>query len=313
MKRNDSIELLRCVLMLGICILHSCSLGGYPNIRFICMLMPCVPCFIFISGYYGINTTPSRIVRFIVIAFASVPVAGIISWFAGYDILSGYKFVITGIVKNWFIWAYVALMCFTPMLNLAVESPEHKKLVLPIVVLSLGWGYVKGLPYFKMFMPTTEGLGSYTFTMMIGVYLVARLVRKYYKIFGKINIIYMIVAFIIISVLCIIGFGDYCSPISVIWSAILFVLFLRIKICDRLGKIVCFIAKSTFPIFVLHANKVGFDLIQRFAKLLCDGYGIKTIFMYIIVGFSVFVIGLLCDIPRRLIMIAMNNNMKANN
>lgn len=145
-KRNDSIEFLRCVLMCGICVLHSCSLGGYANGRFCRMLMPCVPCFVFISGYYGIKSTPSRIARLIVIAFTSVPIVGIVSYFAGYNGLSGWKVAAAGIINNWFVWAYVALMCFAPMLNLAMEHPQHHALVWPVITLCLGWGISRGFP-----------------------------------------------------------------------------------------------------------------------------------------------------------------------
>ena len=312
-KRNDSIELLRCILMLGICILHSCSLGGYTNGKFSRMLMPCVPCFVFISGYYGIKSTLSRIVRLIIIAFASVPIVGIVSWIVGYNGLSGWKIAAAGVVDNWFVWAYVALMCFAPMMNIAIEHPQHKTLVLPIIVLCLGWGYLKGLPYFRLFMPTTEGLGSFTFTMMIGVYLVAKLWRKY-DFLINIKTLYLFLGLVVLTALCIIGFSAYCSPVSVLWAGVLFTLFSRIGIPVVIGKVICFIAKSTFPIFILHANVVGFGLIRKFAQYLCDGHGLNPYIMYVIVGFSVFFAGLLLDIPRRVIIFAINSaygpNMK---
>ena len=101
--------------------------------------------------------------------------------------------------------------------------------------------------------------------------------------------------------LCIAGFNAYCSPVSVFWSAILFSLFLRIEINGRLGAVAAFVAKSTFPIFVLHANGVGFGLIRRFAALLCGDCGLNAYVMYFIVGLAVFVAGLLLDMPRRMI------------
>lgn len=320
-KRNNSIELLRDLLMLGICVLHSCSLGGYRT-NWVCRLLdPCVPCFIFISGYYGIKATPSRIARLIGTAFACVPAIGIVSWFAGYSGVAGFLVGAKGVVDNWFVWAYVGLMCFAPALNHALESEKRLSLTLPIIVMCLGWGYLKGLPWFRTFMPTTDGLGGYTFTMMVGTYLVAGLWRRF---FDRIECVetcrerkwmscvswimrgleksgVCCVLLVAATGLCIAGFSAYCSPVSVFWSAILFTIFSRFEISGRIGKVASFVAKSTFPIFILHANGVGFGLIRKFAALCCGNYGINVYMMYLIVGLTVFVVGLLLDMPRRAI------------
>jgi surface polysaccharide O-acyltransferase-like enzyme len=299
-KRNNSIEFLRDLLMLGICILHSCSLGGYRT-GWVCRLLcPCVPCFIFISGYYGIKATPVRIAKLIGTAFACVPVIGIVSWFLGYQGLDGFVIGAKGVADNWFVWAYVGLMCFAPALNHAIDSEKRLALTLPIIVMCLGWGYIKGLPWFRMFMPTTDGLGGYTFTMMVGTYCVARLCRRY-DICNIITTKSLLISFVGLTALCVIGFSAYCSPVSVFWSAILFSLFLKIKVNGQFGAVAAFVAKSTFPIFVLHANGVGFELMRKFASLLCSGCGMTAYVMYLVMGLTVFVAGLLLDMPRRAI------------
>ena len=298
-KRNDSIELLRDLLMLGICILHSCSLGGFST-RWVCrLLMPCVPCFVFISGYYGIRTTPMRIAKLIGTAFACVPAIGIVSWFAGCHGIDGFVIGAKGVADNWFVWAYVGLMCFAPALNHALDSEKRLSLTLPIIGMSLGWGFIKGLPWFRTFMPTTDGLGGYTFTMMIGVYLVAGLWRRY-EIACKARFWHWLIGFAGANVIlrCI-GLSAYCSPVSVVWAAILFTLFVRVRLDDTIGAVAAFVAKSTFPIFVMHANGIGIDLIRRLANLLCDEYGLSIYAMYLIVGITVFIAGLLLDMPRR--------------
>ena len=306
-KRNNSIELLRDLLMLGICILHSCSLGGYAK-GWVCrILCPCVPCFVFISGYYGIKATPLRIAKLIGMAFACVPAIGIVSWFAGYDGMAGWIIAAAGVVDNWFVWAYVGLMCFAPALNAALDSEKRLSLTLPIIVMCLGWGWVKGLPWFRTFMPTTAGLGGYTFTMMVGTYLVAGLWRKYEPrntLNTRKRVMLLLLA--ITTALCGVGFSAYCSPVSVMWAAILFTLFLRINVNGRLGAVAAFVAKSTFPIFVLHANGVGFGMIRKFEALLCGDCGMNVYAMYLVVGLVVFVSGLLLDMPRRAIGWACN-------
>jgi len=106
---------------------------------------------------------------------------------------------------------------------------------------------------------------------------------------------------VVATALCVAGFSAYCSPISVFWSALLFTLFSRIEISGRIGIVASFIGKSTFPIFILHANGVGFGLIRKFAAFLCGDCGMNVYAMYLIVGASVFVAGLLLDMPRRAI------------
>lgn len=297
-KRDNSIELLRDLLMLGICVLHSCSLGGYPT-GWVCRLLcPCVPCFIFISGYYGIKATPMRIAKLIGTAFACVPVIGIVSWFAGYHGIDGLVIGAKGVADNWFVWAYVGLMCFAPALNHALDSEKRLSLTLPIIVMCLGWGYIKGLPWFRTFMPTTDGLGGYTFTMMVGTYCVAGLYRRY-DICNIMTKKSLLISFAGLTALCILGFSAYCSPVSVAWSAVLFSLFLRLEVGDRLGGVASFVAESTFPIFILHANGVGFGLIRKFVTLLCEGCGVSVYGMYLTVGIAVFAVGLVLDVPRR--------------
>jgi surface polysaccharide O-acyltransferase-like enzyme len=109
------------------------------------------------------------------------------------------------------------------------------------------------------------------------------------------------VLLIVATVLCVAGFSAYCSPVSVFWSAILFSLFLKIKVNEQFGAVAAFVAKSTFPIFILHANGVGFGLNKRLAALLCGDCGMSVYVMYLIVGLTMFFAGLLLDMPRRAI------------
>lgn len=64
-ERNPSIELLRCILMFGICLLHTIGKGPW-YIEYTSLslwLMTCVSGFVFISGYYGIQFSISKAFR----------------------------------------------------------------------------------------------------------------------------------------------------------------------------------------------------------------------------------------------------------
>lgn len=62
-KRNASIEFYRCLLMFGICFLHSVTVGGYSNRYVVNCFMPCVTAFVFITGYFGADFSVQRILR----------------------------------------------------------------------------------------------------------------------------------------------------------------------------------------------------------------------------------------------------------
>ena len=69
--RNYSIDFLRIILMAGICYLHAA--GGYADIPMSAwlakLLFPCVPCFVFISGYYGVTFNPIKLLRLWLLAY----------------------------------------------------------------------------------------------------------------------------------------------------------------------------------------------------------------------------------------------------
>lgn len=61
--RNQSVELLRVLLMLGICGIHVAAFmgGGWKYLDK--TLWPCVVAFVFISGYYGVKFSVKKVVR----------------------------------------------------------------------------------------------------------------------------------------------------------------------------------------------------------------------------------------------------------
>ncbi len=60
-QRNPSIEILRDSLMFGICLLHSITTAGHNTPWIANALLWCVPCFMFISGWFGIKFYLSKI------------------------------------------------------------------------------------------------------------------------------------------------------------------------------------------------------------------------------------------------------------
>lgn len=96
--RNASIELLRLLLMLGICALHASCQGKFSTRGFPTnILQVCVPCFVFISGYYGIRFSWKKVVNLYFIAMMATliaPMAGV--WWlreGGGVLVRGYSYL----------------------------------------------------------------------------------------------------------------------------------------------------------------------------------------------------------------------------
>ena len=61
--RNSSIDIYRCLLMLGICMLHAMAQAGH-NVPWVANLLSwCVTGFAFISGWFGIRFSAGKLIK----------------------------------------------------------------------------------------------------------------------------------------------------------------------------------------------------------------------------------------------------------
>ena len=179
MERNRALDVYRCLLMFGICLLHSISQAGYNVPWANNMLSWCVPGFMFISGWFGIKFSLIKVIKLFGIslycAVAFVVFDALFSDSTGgnclvrvYDIAKG----------QWFLNAYVIVMCFAPMVNLAIDRMTVKELY-PLVLVAFGWSFATTLPIWR-YVPSSPGLTAYSFLTLLGVDVVARFVRRIY-------------------------------------------------------------------------------------------------------------------------------------
>lgn len=182
-KRNSSIELLRIMAMIDIVMFHYLSrnfnLYAVENSRiaenvnlweemiFQYIGYLGVPCFMFISGYYGINFKWSRFGGIVEQCF----LYGIVS-FVGLWLINGNRppfYDLLAINNYWFMVAYLMVMLISPALNSMIGSLGSKQLLL--VILSL---YV--VDFGGVISSHSVGGGFATLMM---IYLVARWMRLY--------------------------------------------------------------------------------------------------------------------------------------
>lgn len=296
MKRNPSIELYRILLMFGIVLLHSAAKGDHVAFGLSNLLKFCVPGFVFISGYYGIKFSWGKLGRLYVLA----AVCALVGVFAEWAHLGDMDFAANWILYMkwfWFLHAYVILMMFAPILNLAIiQGGGYKLTVMPIVVLAFGWSYLYEIGHLKPFVFPASGLGAYTPLTLIGIYLLARLFRVY-ELDVKMPTKYVLVTIALCLPFAAIGLAPYNSLFAFCIAAGLFVLFKRFVKC---GEWVLFVAPSMFSVYLLHSTKPGLDFIREAGNYIV-AQGMSKYIMFLIVAIVLFVVCVTIDLVRRFV------------
>lgn len=182
-KRNSSIELLRIIAMIDIVMFHylsrNCNLYAVENSRiaedvnlwkemiFQYIGYLGVPCFMFISGYYGIKFKWGRFGGIVEQCFFYGIVSFIGLWFINGNRPPFYELL--AINNYWFMVAYLMVMLISPALNSMIGSLDSKQLLLVILSLyAVDFGGVI----------SSHSVGGGFATLMM-IYLVARWMRLY--------------------------------------------------------------------------------------------------------------------------------------
>lgn len=307
MKRNFVIDVYRVCLMFGICLLHAITQGGH-NVSWAGNLLHwCVPGFMFISGWYGIKFSLGKVFKLygislycaaVFVIFDAVAVSSVdCSEWGG--LLRVYKITI----GQWFLNAYVVVMCFAPIINLAIDRMTIKELY-PIVLLVFGWSFATTLPICG-FIPSSPGLTAYSSLTLLGVYVVARFFKKLHDEGGRFfevvsNKMVMLLILGVSLVMAAIGLGDYNSPFAVAIAGSVFFIFMNFRVPSWLGNVCVWLGPSMFSIYLMHSHEYGWG----YFKMMEDGLLANSVpmpFVYGLTAIVVFVACLILDLPRRII------------
>ena len=240
-KRNPAIELYRCVLMFGICMLHAAITPGCGRVWLINLLCSCVDGFVFITGFYGCRFKPSKVLKllltgmFCAMVCAKGDIKETVLIFGGY----------------WFLHAYVLMMVFAPLVDGMLEKSINLKVMLPLLVVIFIWGFSPTLPIIGWIVPKTAGLTGYSGLTLLGIYVLGRM----YKLLGlqnRMRTLYVLPATVVLAVLCALGLNEYNSPTSALLAGCCFFLFFKIKMHGIAAEIVFMLAPSVFAIYLLH-------------------------------------------------------------
>ncbi len=271
MRRDVNIELLRIVLMFGIIWLHCSQQGGrFEETKNICYLMrPCVVCFVFLSGWFGIRAGNliGKILKLILLGFVCAFLSVLINsiYNGSVDILHVLKDSYLSLVKGyWFLWAYIGLMMLSPILNTAVEGSEKSVnlRILPLIIMIFLGAFLTHIPVIKNYIPQSAGITSLFCLMMAAVYVVARVIqlRGYERyLFCK----WFLILALISVIFCYFGFFHYASPFGMIVAVFLFAIVRKIQIPKMFHGVIYFIAPSMFAVYLIHQAVHGFSFVRE--------------------------------------------------
>ena len=296
-QRDARLDLLRCMMMLGVCLLHSLNQYDADHWRYGSMWYWCVDGFVFISGWFGISFRLSKIVRLYSVAIWCAFVVRIVGG-AQYG-------VVNTIQSYWFLHAYVFMMLLAPVIDSAIEyaSTQGKMFFaatfMPFLLLVFGWSYLANFDLFKI-VPHTPGLGASTGLSLLGIYAMARICKKT-NAFLSLHVSNL---FLSCSVLVIFALGVFnCnlinSPTTLLLTTLIFVASLKFPMMH--GRLWRVLAPSMFSVYLLHTNGFVFGKIRYCVDGLVET-GCPRFAAFILLAIAIFLVCIGVDMLRRSVL-----------
>lgn len=328
MQRKNSIELLRCLLMMLIVFGHSCYYGALPWTKcywlmaIILSIRWHVDAFVAISGWFGIKFRWSKVAKLIgVFAFYSC-----LSWCV--------KGRIGEVSGGWFGGTYLMLMFMAPLLNAGVECLIKES---PRVALLAWSAFAAGmilnwLPHHAFTGCVPNGGGSHTILTLVFVYVTARMVSLAKSPILEQRLLRFCMP---LSLgICMFGGGyclmrhfrgvplswdtvkwvtDYNSPAIWLIAIALVVFFVRkVQLPVWLDRVVSFLAPSMFGVYLLHETTVfGHNLFRIPQAWMQAHWNMPAFFVIVISAVFTFCVGVCVDLCRRWMVYSLNQFMNA--
>ena len=301
--RDSRIELYRCLLTWGIVFLHVA--GGYAtgSMRLSSAFVWCVPGFVFITGYFGSKFSWKKVLKIYGVALWCYPVTIAVrnlvvggSWAPVVFARDAYE----AFLGNWFIHAYVGLMMLAPIIDGALAKVKGSKRlrdaasILPFLIFVFGWSFLSNYKCTHAVVPKAPSCSVLT---LLGTYAVARVFR-FCEIEERMNIGHAVVLFVTGLGLSLLKIGGFNSVVAIMITIGAFVLIRHVRISERVGKEILWVAPSMFSVFLFHATPWCLQRLKGWVDQLVS-QGIPLYLSFVIVATAVFVVGFLLDLPRR--------------
>ena len=277
-------ELLRIIAMLLVLVVHAnfksigaptlielenVPLSSILRIFSQAMSIVCVNTFVLISGWFGIRLKMFRFTEFVfqvlfigvIIYFIMYALGLVIAW-GTFDWIKLFTFHRGD--RLWFVYSYIVLYIFTPILNVFAENANRqvfKRFLVSFFLIQTFLGYIDSNDFFS---------AGYSPLSFMGLYLLARYASLYHPRLTSLNkyhdicIYVSMVLLITISAIVfkiITGKGisfifDYSSPLVILASFYFFLFFTKISFYN---KAINWIASSAFAVYLFHADPLIFE------------------------------------------------------
>ena len=297
-ERNLGVEFYRCLLMLGIVAIHASGHAAFQQTWGTEFFDWCVCGFVFISGYFGIKFRPSKVLSLIGI--------GIWCSFAVWACSdAGWVSIVTGANGFWFLWAYILLMMFAPLVEAALDKLNARQtlcVVLPILMVAYVWMFLLAVPGVRDYIPQSRGVQGLSFISILPIYIMARFYQKF-RVERFLTRRLAVVSFPICIGLFALGFWWYWWIPALVVTIITFKLFSQMKCPQTIGRIAAFLAPSMFSVYMLHFSVGGVQFMRSMELCLADSWGgVPTTLDVLMVTLITFVLCILADLPRRMLL-----------
>lgn len=316
-ERQSQIELLRCLLMLMLLILHFNGLAlGIPsterlhsgNLLFPILQLSIenltiivVNCFVLISGYFGISFKISKLGSlFFQCLFFNLLSLGILVA-CDVEILTVksllYSILAFSRSSLWFVPTYVALVCMSPMLNCFVKKAVKKDFLLTLVLLTFLNVYIGWL------MKREINPVGYNIMQFIYLYYIGR----YLSIWGNVQKMRVCSKFLLIGYLSISVVNTilstafiyylneekvwsyilaYNNPLNIISAVCLLLYFMTLEIKN---KFINWVGASAFSVYLFHMClwKLIYPMVRKGVETLSSinvliGIAVAILLLYVI-------------------------------
>lgn len=300
MKRNCNIELFRCICMFGVVCIHAFTWTEHVSYRLWALSFPSLIGFIMISAWFGIHFRFRKLVRLIgTVVFCSAITLFFDNGGGGWN---GY---LLRIRSYWYVWAYVFVMLFAPVVDGFVENcMKRKDLVCAFISLGIllwGWSFIAMLKV-SPYIPTSAGFNDCSGVILLCVYTFTRLMRRlgWTELIGR-NVLPLFVMLVISGGIVSCGFRHTNSIFAFVYALAMFLLVIRIPLKGLFEKMCVFLGPSMFSVYLFHVPLSGFfpsweSTIHSY-----------TLFPHAIcqlgVAIMVFFVSVVLDMPRRLLVV----------
>lgn len=319
--RQSNFELLRIIAMFLVLVVHANfnslgeltkndfinePLGASIRLIFESISIVCVNLFILISGWFGIR---ARVKSFLNFYFQCIYFFGGLYLFfllAGKSELSLGGLINCLGFNNWFVMSYIGLYILSPLINSFLENTPKRRVGF-LILSFFTFQTICGWTGFARFFDSGYSAMSFIGIYMLGAYMRININDCKFLKKGHLNLLLFVVFVLIISLIYFVqefigirlGVFSYINPLVIAGSAFLFLYFANLKIKN--SKIINWIAKSAFAVFLLHTQKYFFekifkdtlrDIFASYSDLNC---------LVIIAGFllAIFFGAIILDQPRK--------------